>query len=67
MKETLDFRCPNCETNYRVAAVEAPQKQDKLVTCLGCGAPLLSRRGKFVLKYFRISGSSRRGRGPRLV
>jgi hypothetical protein len=63
MTEATKFQCPNCKTGYKVVRVEAGcTGEDRQLTCLGCGAPLLSRDGKFALKYFRTEGS-RRERG----
>jgi hypothetical protein len=63
MPEATKFQCTNCKTGYKVVRVEAGRTgDDRQLTCLGCGAPLLSREGKFALKYFRTEGS-RRERG----
>ena len=62
--EAIKFQCPNCEAGYKVVRVEAARTgKDHQLTCLGCGAPLLNREGKFALKYFRTEGSRREGRG----
>jgi hypothetical protein len=55
---TVDkFRCPTCDTEYRLVRVEAePSGNEHPLTCLGCGAPLCNREGKFALKYFRVDG-----------
>jgi predicted RNA-binding Zn-ribbon protein involved in translation (DUF1610 family) len=60
MTEATTFQCPNCETGYKVVRVEAARTgEHRQLTCLGCGAALLSREGKFALKYFRTEGSRR--------
>jgi hypothetical protein len=59
MPETIRFECPICETRYKVVRVEAPTTQDRPLTCLSCGAPLLNREGKFALKYFRTEVTRR--------
>lgn len=60
MTEPIKFQCPNCEAGYKVVRVEAARTgEDRQLTCLGCGAPLLNREGKFALKYFRTEGSRR--------
>ena len=56
MTEMIRFECPTCQTRYKVVRVEAPTTQDRALTCLGCGAPLLNREGKFALEYFRTDG-----------
>jgi hypothetical protein len=45
--EPIKFRCPNCETEYKVDLVEAPPTQTDPLLCLSCGAPLQNRQGKF--------------------
>jgi hypothetical protein len=63
MAEAGKFQCPNCKAEYKVVRVEAERTgEDRQLTCLGCGEPLLSREGKFALKYFCTEGS-RRERG----
>ena len=54
--EQTDFNCPICGTLYKLVRVEAPTANDKPLTCLSCGGPLLNREGKFALKYFRTNG-----------
>jgi predicted RNA-binding Zn-ribbon protein involved in translation (DUF1610 family) len=56
MPEPVPFKCPNCQTRYKVVRVEAPPTPDRPLTCLSCGAPLRNREGKFALKYFRTDG-----------
>ena len=51
------FRCPNCEAEYKVVRVAAPDTFDVQLLCLSCGAPLHNREGKFLLKYFRTERS----------
>jgi hypothetical protein len=48
------FRCPACDSEYKVVRAEAPPIAYKKLTCLGCGCPLRNRQGKFALKYFRV-------------
>jgi transposase-like protein len=52
------FNCPNCSAHYEVVRVEAENVAvDRELACLSCGAPLQSRRGRFVLKYFLLERS----------
>jgi predicted RNA-binding Zn-ribbon protein involved in translation (DUF1610 family) len=62
------FRCPTCESEYKVVRVEAAlSANEHPLTCLSCGAPLRNREGKYVLKYFRVDGRAvTRGRRPLL-
>ena len=63
------FRCPNCEAEYKVVRVAAPDTFDVQLLCLSCGAPLHNREGKFLLKYFRTERSGLKhlaGRKPKL-
>ena len=54
------FHCPNCNALYRVVEVEAgPDTIDCEVTCRNCGAPLASRRGNLILKYFLVGKPER--------
>jgi hypothetical protein len=47
------FNCPSCNSSYQLVKVEAPRvHSEPQLTCLGCGAPLDARDGKYVLKYF---------------
>ena len=62
MTDVEKFQCPFCEAQYDVVRVEAPPMHDKPLLCLGCGAPLHNRDGKFVLKYFRVSDGAELGR-----
>jgi hypothetical protein len=66
MENVTKFRCPTCDSQYKIVRVEVPLTENEHpLTCLGCGAPLLNRDGKFVLKYFRVDGRPvRRGRKP---
>jgi hypothetical protein len=57
------FTFPSCQALYHIVKVEAGlETVDRALTCLPCGAPLPSREGKFVLKYFflRKGGRTRR-------
>jgi len=56
MPAEASFRCPNCDTAYKVVRVEAPLTHDQPLLCLSCGGPLHNREGKFALKYFRTNG-----------
>jgi predicted Zn finger-like uncharacterized protein len=57
MQDTIRFKCPHCEADYKVARIEAPAMRDKPVLCEECGGPLRNREGKFALRYFRTYGS----------
>jgi predicted nucleic acid-binding Zn ribbon protein len=60
---TYQFRCPNCDAEYKVVRAEAtPTLADKQLTCLSCGGPIRNREGKFALKYFRVSDGRESGR-----
>ena len=49
------FTCPNCGAFYQVVKAEAgPETDNREITCRACGAPLVGREGKFVLKYFLL-------------
>ena len=55
------FTCPNCDAYYQVVKVEAgPETRDGELACRVCGAPLASRDGEFVLKYFLLRKAGRR-------
>ena len=54
MLEATEFRCPNCQAEYKVVRFEAPPADDQQILCLSCGGPLHNREGKFALKYFRV-------------
>jgi hypothetical protein len=54
MPEATKFRCPNCQSEYKVVRVEAPPALNQQVLCLSCGGPLNNREGRFALKYFRV-------------
>jgi len=57
------FTCPNCQALYHIVKVEAgPETNDRELACRSCGAPLPSREGSLVLKYFllRKAGPTRR-------
>ena len=68
MENVTKFRCPTCESQYKVVRVEAPlSEKEHPLTCIGCGAPLRNREGKFILKYLRTDGRPViRGRKPLL-
>jgi predicted RNA-binding Zn-ribbon protein involved in translation (DUF1610 family) len=52
------FNCPNCGALYEVVRVEAENVAiGRELACLSCGAPLQSRQGRFVLKYFLLGRS----------
>ena len=49
------FTCPQCAALYQVLKVEAGlETAEKKITCQVCGAPLVGREEKFVLKYFLL-------------
>jgi hypothetical protein len=56
------FTCPTCQALYDVVKVEAGQEADsgRQLTCRSCGAPLASRNGKFILKYFMLRTATKR-------
>jgi transcription elongation factor Elf1 len=52
------FNCTSCGALYEVVHVEAENVAiDRELACLSCGAPLQSRQGRFVLKYFLLKRS----------
>ena len=54
------FTCPNCRAHYQVVKVEAgPETNDWELGCRSCSAPLASREGNFVLKYFLLRKGTR--------
>jgi hypothetical protein len=57
MCDTISFKCPNCNAEYKVVRIEAPPALGNELVCLSCGGPLSNREGKFALKYFRLGGS----------
>jgi hypothetical protein len=58
MGSSSRFNCPNCRALYEVVHVEAENVAiDRGLACLSCGAPLQSRQGRFVLKYFLLKRS----------
>jgi predicted RNA-binding Zn-ribbon protein involved in translation (DUF1610 family) len=56
IQEATGFQCPACGAQYKVVRIEAAPMHDRQIVCVNCGAPLLGRQGKFVLKYFRTKG-----------
>jgi hypothetical protein len=56
LQEVIKFQCPTCDAKYKVVRIEAAPTHDRQIICVSCGGPLLSRQGKFLLKYFRIEG-----------
>jgi predicted nucleic acid-binding Zn ribbon protein len=58
MGSSSRFNCSNCGAAYEVVHVEAENvANDCELACLSCGAPLQSRQGRFVLKYFLVKRS----------
>ena len=54
------FTCASCNALYQVVKAEAgPETRDGEIACRVCGAPLASRDGEFVLKYFLLRKASR--------
>jgi len=52
--EPAAYSCRHCCTQYKLVRQEAPPDRNREIACLSCRAPLESREGKFVLKYFRV-------------
>jgi predicted RNA-binding Zn-ribbon protein involved in translation (DUF1610 family) len=51
------FDCPNCGARYNVVRMESHKVDlDNQITCRSCGGPLQGREGKYILKYFLVSG-----------
>jgi hypothetical protein len=58
MGSSSRFNCSNCGAVYEVVHVEAENVAiDRELACLSCSAPLQSRQGRFVLKYFLLQRS----------
>jgi hypothetical protein len=56
MPSGRSFVCPNCDALCELVKVEAGlETVDRAVACRSCDAPLPSREGKFVLKYFLLN------------
>lgn len=56
--------CPNCNAMYQVVKTEAgPETDNRQITCRACGAPLVGREGKSILKYFLLRDGGRFHRG----
>jgi len=54
------FHCPNCNALYQVVKVEAgPETAYRAINCRACDAPLPSRDGRFVVKYFMLRTGGR--------
>jgi DNA-directed RNA polymerase subunit RPC12/RpoP len=54
------FTCANCKALYQVVKVEAgPETIDREIKCHSCGAPLLGREGRLVVKYFLLRHADR--------
>jgi hypothetical protein len=61
--KTFPFNCPNCNTAYRGAYVEAAADASKReAKCVSCDNLLPRRQGRFVLEYFAVSESGKRSR-----
>jgi predicted Zn finger-like uncharacterized protein len=59
MVDKVLFHCPNCNALYQIVKIElGPEATARQVTCRPCGAPLPSRQGKFVVKYFLLRTSA---------
>ena len=69
MTDIIRFRCPTCETQYKVVKVNASATHNRQLFCMSCGATLKNREGRFALKYFRVGNGSdpARHRQPRMV
>ena len=56
----VSFHCQNCNALYQVVKADAdPEVAYRAITCRVCGAPLPSREGKFVIKYFLLRQGGR--------
>jgi hypothetical protein len=68
MVDKVLFHCPNCNALYQIVRIDAgPKINVRQVTCRPCGAPLPSRHGKFVVRYFllRTSAYKQKWKRPR--
>lgn len=51
------FDCPNCGARYKVVRMEADKIDvEREIVCRRCGDPLEGRQGRYILKYFLVSG-----------
>jgi hypothetical protein len=66
MTDKVLFHCPNCNALYQVVKVEAgPETTARQITCRPCGAPLPSRHGKFIMKYFLLRNATHKRKWKR--
>jgi hypothetical protein len=59
MFDTAPFQCPQCDAVYQVVRIEAEAACDRDINCPVCHAPLRSRDGHFILKYFLMGQPKR--------
>jgi hypothetical protein len=59
MFDTAPFQCPQCDAVYQVVRVEAEAACDRDINCPVCHAPLRSRDGHFIFKYFLMGQPKR--------
>jgi len=61
------FNCPNCNSQYKLARVEAdPAASYGKIECYHCGGPLSGYKEGFILKYFLVD-RPRKQLGPSRV
>jgi hypothetical protein len=54
-QSAASFDCPNCGARYKLVRMESDQVDlEGQIVCRRCGAPLLGREGKYILKYFLV-------------
>lgn len=53
---TDEFRCPSCQSPYKVVRVEVDDKtRSAEVKCTECGFPFAAHESGHILKYFKTA------------
>ena len=62
------YQCPNCEALYQRVRSRVGPGDDPQIACNTCSAPLATREGEFVLKYFMLREAARaqKPKSPRI-
>jgi len=55
--EPIPFKCPGCETKYKVVSLTASpvEAKEMKVKCRRCGFPFPATDGDALLKYFLVT------------
>ena len=58
--EPIPFKCPGCETKYKVVSLTASpvEAKEMKVKCRRCGFPFPANDGDALLKYFLVTKRS---------